>query len=150
MVTVVSFLLRQISLYLSYRRRLRSKIRWRAAHRFFLVTLVLWIFGSPNSLKPEKGNAGLYRRRWPAQSVAAQNTDNSASASEESTSICDGHQKPRPGAIYSTVGHVNYGVGLGLRADLSLPGACEVNLPIDVSTGYHYTSYKIILLISLE
>lgn len=51
---------------------------------------------------------------------------------EGHTANCDGRPEPRPGAIYSTVGHVNYGVGVKLRADISIPGGCEVNLPIEV------------------
>lgn len=45
---------------------------------------------------------------------------------------CDGRPEPRPGAIYSAVGHVNYGVGIDLRPDISISGGCEVNLPIEV------------------
>lgn len=45
---------------------------------------------------------------------------------------CDGRSEPRPGAIYSAVGHVNYGVGIDLRPDIGITGGCEVNLPIEV------------------
>lgn len=57
----------------------------------------------------------------------------SVEASEYYSASCDGRQQPRPAAIYSAVGHFNYGVGLDLQADISIPGACEVNFPIDVS-----------------
>lgn len=66
---------------------------------------------------------------WSTPFVAAQSTE----ASEDYSTTCDGSQQPRPGAIYSAVGHLNYGVGLDLKADISIPGACEVNLPIEVS-----------------
>ena len=56
------------------------------------------------------------------------------SDSSDSSEQCDGHQQLRPGAFHSAVGHLNYGVGLELGADIKIPGACEVNLPIDVST----------------
>lgn len=61
----------------------------------------------------------------------AQSTSNAA-AGEGYAVICDGRTKPKPGAVYSAVGHVNYGVGVGLQADISIPGGCEVNLPIEV------------------
>lgn len=55
-----------------------------------------------------------------------------ATTTEGHTAICDGRLEPLPGAVYSAVGHVNYGVGVNLRADIGIWGGCEVNLPIEV------------------
>lgn len=94
--------------------------------RFVFATW--WIFGSPDFLLTDEGGVrSAWSTRAEAQSVQA-----SGGTSEDHSATCDGRQQPRPGAIYSAVGHLNYGVGLDLRADISIPGACEVNLPIDV------------------
>lgn len=85
----------------------------------FLVLLWILTVGSP-----DVGSRRL---------VAVQGAQAASSASENLSASCDGRQQPRPGAIYSAVAHLNYGVGLDLRADISIPGECEVNLPIDVS-----------------
>lgn len=88
-----------------------------------------WIFGSPDFLLTnEYGVRSTWSTLADAQTVQA-----SSGAPDDYSATCDGRQQPRPGAIYSAVGHLNYGVGLDLRADISIPGACEVNLPIDVS-----------------
>lgn len=97
--------------------------------RLFLFA-TWWIFGSPDLLFTDEGGVRSAWSTWAdAQSVQA----SSRTYDEDYSAACDGRQQPRPGAIYSAVGHVNYGVGLDLRADIRIPGACEVNLPIDVS-----------------
>ena len=83
---------------------------------------IWWIFGS---ITNQRG----VRSPWPTPFVAAQVSGTSG----DYNVTCNGNQQPRPGAIYSAVGHLNYGVGLDLKADISIPGACEVNLPIEVS-----------------
>lgn len=109
------------------RRRLRRhRFVNRGLPRFLVVAI--WILGSPNT-RSDQGTVGV----WSTQFVAAQSAGASSSYSQDYSASCDGIQQPRPGAIYSAVGHLNYGVGLDLKADISIPGECEVNLPIDVS-----------------
>lgn len=108
-----------------YRRRHRTGNGfYKCTRMFVLVLLSLWILTS------SPGNLFGTGRRGGAHS--AQSTFRLLVAAEEYSNTCNGRQDPRPGAIYSAVGHLNYGVGVDLRADMSIPGACEVNLPINV------------------
>lgn len=93
------------------------------------ILLGIWcILGSTDVLLSYHGGR---HSAWTTPFVAAQSVE----SIEGYSASCDGHQQPRPGAIYSAVGHLNYGVGLYLKADIGIPGACEVNFPIDVSPG---------------
>lgn len=116
---------------LRYRRR-RLERCGRSTHTSLLQRCILLgascILGSTDFLLPHHGGR---HSAWTAAFAAAQSVESSGSYSAS----CDGHQEPRPGAIYAAVGHLNYGVGLDLKADISIPGACEVNFPIDVSSG---------------
>ena len=116
---------------LRYRRRRPGRCG-RSTHTSLLQRCILlgasFILGSTDFLLPHHGGR---HSAWTAAFAAAQSVESSGSYSAS----CDGHQEPRPGAIYSAVGHLNYGVGLDLKADISIPGACEVNFPIDVSSG---------------
>lgn len=87
---------------------------------------------SPGSLFSDQTGANS-SGPWATQFVAGQSYSDSSSASQDHGAECDGHQQLRPAAFHSAVGHINYGVGLELGADIKIPGACEVNLPIDVS-----------------
>lgn len=96
----------------------------------FFIPLV-WILAPPPRIVLDPTRGAGYRTIGTTWSVAAHNSDDLSTWRESSTS-CDGQQELRPGAIYSAVGHINYGVAVELRPDISIPGACEVNLPIDV------------------
>lgn len=99
------------------------------AHGLFFVPcllLLLWIFFSASGFFKRREN--VVSDEWKSIWFAAAEEIHSSSAS------CDGTQQPRPGAIYSAVGHIDYGVGLELKADLSISGECEANLPIAVSS----------------
>lgn len=123
-----------------YQRRRRQGFDRKSAQRFILIG-ILWIFGSPDCLLT---NRGVSRSSVPlARFVAAHSTDRSSSTSLEESAACDGRQLPRPGAIYSAVGHLDYGVGLELRADIPIPGSCEVNLPIDVRVNTHQSPKRL-------
>lgn len=110
-----------------YRRRYRTGNGfYKCTRMFVLVLLPLWILtSSPGNLfGTETGRRG--------GAYSAQPTFRLLVAAEEYSNTCNARQNPQPGAIYSAVGHLNYGVGVDLRADMSIPGACEVNLPINV------------------
>lgn len=111
--------------------------------RFVVVLTLWWIFGSLDSLVSNTGREGLARSARSTPLVAAQRTNNDDTSSTTGvySTSCDGRMQPRPGAIYSAVGHLNYGVGLELRADMSIPGGCEVNLPIEVSRAMYATRH---------
>lgn len=109
------------------RRHLRGRIT-RISLLQRCVNLGVWsILGSTDLLSHQGGP----HCAWTTSFVAAEG----AGESESYSASCDGRQEPRPGAIYSAVGHLNYGVGLDLKADISIPGACEVNFPINVSSA---------------
>lgn len=107
--------------------------------RLFLG-LLAWISSSPLTLDrtnnpSANGGQGIAvdAVRW-VWSATAQTAGDEANRSEgKYHDVCDGFLEPRPGAIYSAVGHLDYGVGLEPRPDIAIPGACEVNLPIHVS-----------------
>ncbi|CAM9804686.1 unnamed protein product, partial [Scytosiphon promiscuus] len=86
--------------------------------------LAIWILASPHT--------GSNQRTVHTHFVAAQIAGDLSDYAEGYSTSCNGIQQPRPGAIYSAVGHLDYGVGLDLKADITIPGECEVNLPIDV------------------
>ncbi|CAM9114790.1 unnamed protein product [Hapterophycus canaliculatus] len=110
------------------RRRLRRYRYDNKCIRRFILTI--WIFGSPNN----RSNQRTVQSIWSTPFVATQSAGASSGYSADYSVGCDGIQQPRPGAIYSAVGHLDHGVGLDLKADISIPGECEVNLPIDVPT----------------
>lgn len=115
------------------RHRVRHGVSYKYLQRSTLLAL-WWIFVSPGSLlsDPTKANSS---GPWPTLFVAGQRYSDSSTASEDHGAECDGHQQLRPAVFHSAVGHINYGVGLELGADIKIPGACEVNLPIDVSSS---------------
>lgn len=110
-----------------YRRRYRTGNGFYKCARILVFVLLFWWI---LDLSPGRLFATDKRRRGSAHSVRS--TFWLLVAAEEYSNTCNGRQDPRPGAIYSAVGHLNYGVGVDLRADMSIPGACEVNLPIKV------------------
>lgn len=115
--------------------RVRHGIYYKSLQRSTLFAL-WWIFVSPGSLFSNRtGGANNSSGRWSTQFVAGQSYSDSSSASQDHGAECDGRQQLRPAAFHSAVGHINYGVGLELGADIKIPGACEVNLPIDVSSS---------------
>lgn len=124
------------------RHRVRhGMLDYKLLHRCTLLA-IWWIFVSPDRLFLGRtgGANSSGGRPWPTHFVAGQSYSDSSSSSVSSQNHgggdaeCDGHQQLRPAAFHSAVGHINYGVGLELGADIKIPGACEVNLPIDVST----------------
>lgn len=118
------------SVELRHRRHRLQRCRINRKSLLQRCILGIWcIFGSTDFPLTDQGG---HHSAWTAPLVSAQIVD----ASESYSASCDGHQHPRPGAIYSAVGHLNYGVGLDLQADIGIPGACEVNFPIDVSSSY--------------
>lgn len=106
--------------------------------RLFLG-LLAWISSFPITLDRTSSASANGGQRIPIDTVrwkwaaTAQNAGDEANRSEGNHHhVCDGFLEPRPGAMYSVVGHLNYGVGLKPHPDIAIPGACEVNLPIHV------------------
>lgn len=106
--------------------------RW-TIHNVSALFMVLTVFRMimPSCVSLGKSQDGFCARQmWCAK--AAHTAVDEQKTSMTSSTICNGRHYARPAAVHTAVGHVNYGVGLGLKADISIPGACEINLPIQV------------------
>lgn len=102
-------------------------VPWRVV---LLFVIVFWWYASPCTymdVSPDRGLGINVGRTAMAQAIEIISRNRGRDRSS-----CDGRQHPRPAAIYSAVGHIDRGVGLELKADINIPGACEVNLPIQV------------------
>lgn len=106
--------------------------RW-TIHNVSMLLMVLIVF---RMIMPSCVSLGKSQDRFCARQTwcakAAQTAADEQKTSMSSGAICNGLHYPRPAAVHKAVGHVNYGVGLELKADISIPGACEINLPIQV------------------